>query len=147
MFSKINFKIFNTKNKNQMKHTKLSEILGRDVDVNETLTAEDLLRIENGLVNEQTTATVEEKPVVAESNAVEASQIDVVAAINSAVASSIAPLASQLQSIQNRLDVVEGNPGATVVTTPKVAGATENVLEPWEDPNSLLNQQINASIK
>jgi hypothetical protein len=147
MFSKINFKIFNTKNKNQMKHTKLSEILGRDVDVNETLTAEDLTRIENGLVTEQTTSTVEEKPVVAESNAVEASQIDVVAAINSAVASSIAPLASQLQSIQNRLDVVEGNPGATVVTTPKVAGATENVLEPWEDPNSLLNQQINASIK
>lgn len=130
-----------------MKHEKLSAILGRDVDVNETLTAEDLLRIESGLATEQSITTEEEKPTVAGSNPVEAQQIDVVAAINSAVANSIAPLASQLESIQNRLDVVEGIPGASVVTTPKVQGATENVLEPWEDPNSPLNKQINASIK
>lgn len=130
-----------------MKHEKLSAILGRDVDVNETLTAEDLLRIESGLATEQSITTEEEKPTVAGSNQVEAQQIDVVAAINSAVANSIAPLASQLESIQNRLDVVEGKPGASVVTTPKVEGATENVLAPWEDPNNPLNQQINASIK
>ena len=126
---------------------KLSEILGRDVKQGEVFSDQDLLRIENAIAKPAATtpaATTTTAEVVESATVVE-SQNDLSTQISSAVASAIAPLTETINSFNQRLDVVEGKPGADSTEAPKVSGDSKK-LEAWEDPNSPLNKAIDKDL-
>lgn len=131
---KIEWKIFNPKNKQQMKNERMSALLGRDVKVGEVLSAEDFVKIENALANPAN----EEHPPEKETSPPDLSQ-QIISAVNSA----ITPINKKLDQLTQKVELIEGNPGATTTTTPKNDG-DDPILNSWEDPNNSVNKYASS---
>lgn len=139
----------NPKNQVKMKNEKLSAILGRDVNVGEALTAEETSLMEAHLAGQKpnsAAANDQGAPAAEQSANAEPTLAEQIAsAVQSSVASALAPISEQLGSINSRLEIVEGKPAATTTDSPAVSG-DEKAPQPWENENSPLNKQIAADL-
>ncbi len=131
---KIEWKIFKPKNKQKMKNERMSALLGREVKVGEVLSADDFTKIENALSNPENQNNLPEK----ETGPPDFSQ-QIISAVNAAVA----PINTKLDQLTQKVELIEGNPGATTTTIPKNDG-DDPILNSWEDPNNSVNKYASS---
>lgn len=107
---------------------KISEILGREVNSESTLTSEEMETLNTAFAENVVAPVQEEVPVQAEA-------ADLSAQITAAVSASVAPLQETISALEARLVTVEGTPAATATTTSPTAGAKAEEIPAWADPN------------
>jgi hypothetical protein len=131
---KVSLKMFNSEpQQNQQtemnkKFQKISEILGREVNSESTLTSEEMETL-NTAFAENVVAPVQEEVHV------QAEAADLSAQITAAVSAGVAPLQETISALEARLATVEGTPAATATTTSPTAGAKAEEIPTWADPN------------
>lgn len=141
------FGLFNRNRKNQntmsQKFEKISALIGREFKDGDTLTAEDLQKLEAsaGEAGEKTppsgTTSEANNPTAELGNLVKQ-------AVNAAVA----PVLTSIQTIDKRLEVVEGKDGSQGANpnAGQAATSTEGEVEPWNDPNNPINKAVDAAL-
>jgi ClpP class serine protease len=131
----------------QMKNELYSRILGRDVNVGEVLSLDDLQKVQSHIEGLEHLAN-EEKEVVEEqvedttatetATTQQAQTADIASIVSAAVTAAVTPIASRLETIEQTLEIKPAA-GATV-TTPVSAEAQDFAEKPWEDPNRSYNK-------
>jgi uncharacterized protein (DUF885 family) len=131
----------------QMKNELYSRILGRDVNVGEVLSVDDLQKVQSHIEGLEHLANEEQEVVeeqVEETTATEtattqqAQTADIASIVSAAVTAAVTPIASRLETIEQTLEIKPAA-GATV-TTPVSAEAQDFAEKPWEDPNRSYNK-------
>jgi hypothetical protein len=143
---KISLKMFNSEpqqnQQTEMKNfQKISEILGREVNSESTLTSEEMETLNTAFAENVVAPVQEEVPVQTEA-------ADLSAQITAAVSAGVAPLQETISALEARLATVEGTPAAEATTATPVSGAAptfEN--QPWLDPNNSLNKAAQEALK
>lgn len=135
-----------SKNKTEkpMKNEKFSSILSRDVMNGETLSTEDLQKIQDHIEGLEhltaSSASDENREKETNSNSSEENE-DLSKLISNAVSSAVSPLNERLNAIEATL---EKNPVASVTKTAPVSSNSETFEnQPWNDPTRSYNQLVN----
>jgi len=137
----VSLKMFNIEPKqntnSEMKNfERLSAILGREINAESVLTADDMEKIEAaqaGTLSPDANAEDIEKTA-------EVAAAQMTDSVKEAVTSAIAPIQSSITDLSDRLAKVEAGPGAETTTTSPTAGAAAESSEPWNDPNRSYNK-------
>ncbi len=128
----------------QMKNELYSRILGRDVNVGEVLSVDDLQKVQSHIEGLEHLADAEEEVVEeqaqeqASEQAQESQNVDLAAIVSAAVSAAVTPIASRLETIEQTLEI---KPAAGATTTAPVSTDAEDFSQrPWEDPNRSYNK-------
>lgn len=105
---------------------KISEILGREINSESTLTSEEMETL-NTAFAENVVAPVQEVQPANEAP-------DLSETISAAVTASIQPLSETISALEARIENVENAPAASATTSTPTAGANAEVPS-WADPN------------
>jgi hypothetical protein len=146
----LGFKVFNPKTNTKMKHAKFSAILGRDVNVGEALSAEDLETIAAAIPSPtETASTATENGGASATASVEATTENPNQEVLAAIQSLTQKVDQGLAAVNSRIDDLEGTAGAQEATATPQNG-TENQggekVPSYLDPNNKLNQLIDESL-
>ena len=142
---KISLKMFNSEpQQNQQTEMKnfqnISEILGREVNSESTLTSEEMETL-NTAFAENVVAPVQEVQPANEAP-------DLSETISAAVTAGIQPLKATIASLEARVAQVEGSPAAEATEATPVSGEAKTFeSQPWLDPNNSLNKAAQEALK
>jgi hypothetical protein len=146
----LGFKVFNPKTNTKMKHAKFSAILGRDVNVGEALSAEDLETIAAALPNPiEATANVQENGGASATASAEATTENPNQELLTAIQSLTQKVDQGLAAVNSRIDDLEVSAGAPVATAAPQNGTETQGGEKvpsYLDPNNKINQLIDESL-
>lgn len=128
----------------QMKNELYSRILGRDVNVGEVLSVDDLQKVQSHieglehLADEEEEVVEEQAQEQANQQSQESQNVDLAAIVSAAVSAAVTPIASRLETIEQTLEI---KPAAGATTTAPVSAEAEDFSQkPWEDPNRSYNK-------